>query len=163
MTDRDALIQAIAGAPDLGALEQLRVSALGKSGSVTAQLKSLGAMDPETRAAEGPQIHALREAVTAAIAERKAALEGAELDRRLATERLDLSLPAIEAPQGTVHPVSQVMAELAEIFADLGFAVSEGPEIEDQWYNFTALNMPEAHPARAMHDTFYCETPSQNP
>ncbi len=154
--DQD-IIEQIRGAGDLAALEKLRVAALGKSGTVTAQLKSLGTMTPEQRAAEGPKVHALREAVTAAIAERKAALEAAELDKRLATEKLDLSLPAAEAPQGTVHPVSQVMDELAEIFADLGFAVAEGPEIEDQWYNFTALNMPEAHPARAMHDTFYCE------
>src|SRR5688500_17669933 len=154
--DQDILEQ-IRGAGDLAALEKLRVAALGKSGTVTAQLKSLGAMTPEQRAAEGPKVHGLREAVTAAIAERKAALEAAELDKRLATEKLDLSLPAAEAPQGTVHPVSQVMDELAEIFADLDFAVAEGPEIEDQWYNFTALNMPEAHPARAMHDTFYCE------
>jgi phenylalanyl-tRNA synthetase alpha chain len=157
MTDRDQLIQAIADAPDLGALEQLRVSAIGKSGTVTAQLKSLGTMDPETRAAEGPKIHALREAVTTAISERKAALEAAELDRRLATERLDLSLPAPESPRGSVHPVSQVMDELAEIFADMGFAVAEGPEIEDDWHNFTALNFPKDHPARAMQDTFYCE------
>ena len=154
--DQD-IIEQIRGAGDLATLEKLRVAALGKSGTVTAQLKSLGAMSPEQRAAEGPKVHALREAVTAAIAERKAALEGAELDKRLATEKLDLSLPAAEDPQGSVHPVSQVMDELAEIFADLGFAVAEGPEIEDQWYNFTALNMPEAHPARAMHDTFYCE------
>ena len=156
MSDSDLLDQ-IHGAPDLGALDQLRVSALGKSGSITARLKSLGAMDPETRASEAPKIHAEREAVTSAIAERKAALEAAELERRLATERIDLSLPASEMPQGSVHPVSQVMDELAEIFADLGFAVAEGPEIEDQWYNFTALNMPESHPARAMHDTFYLE------
>ncbi|MDQ3478943.1 MAG: phenylalanine--tRNA ligase subunit alpha [Pseudomonadota bacterium] len=157
MNDTEQLLPAIAAAPDLGALEQLRVSALGKSGSVTALLKSLGAMDPDTRAAEGPKIHALREAVTGAIAERKAALEAAELDRRLATERIDLSLPPLESPQGSVHPVAQVMDELAEIFADLGFAVAEGPEIEEQWFNFTALNMPEFHPARAMQDTFYCE------
>ena len=153
----DELLNRIAAAPDLGALEGLRVAALGKSGSVTALLKSLGAMDPATRAAEGPKIHAQREAVTAAIATRKVALEAAELDRRLATERVDLSLPAAPTPPGSVHPVSQVMDELAEIFADLGFTVGEGPEIEDQWYNFTALNMPEAHPARAMHDTFYLE------
>ncbi len=155
--DDSALLEAIGGAADLSALEQLRVSALGKSGSVTAKLKSLGAMDPDARAAEAPKVHALRERVSSAIAERKAALEAAELDRRLATETLDLSLPAAEAPQGSVHPVSQVMDELAEIFADLGFAVAEGPEIEEQWYNFTALNMPEFHPARAMQDTFYLE------
>ena len=156
MSDRD-LLDRIGAAPDLAALDALRVAALGKSGSITARLKSLGSMDADTRAAEGPKIHALREAVTSAIGERKAALEAADLDRRLATERLDLSLPSQELPQGTVHPVSQVMDELAEIFADLGFAVAEGPEIEEQWYNFTALNMPDNHPARAMHDTFYCE------
>jgi phenylalanyl-tRNA synthetase alpha chain len=157
MSAPDELIRTIEQAPDLAALEQLRVAALGKSGSVTALLKSLGTMAPETRAAEAPRIHALREAVTSAIADRKAALEDEELDRRLATETIDLSLPSPESPQGTVHPVSQVMDELAEIFADLGFSVAEGPEIEDQWYNFTALNMPESHPARAMHDTFYLE------
>ena len=151
------LVEQIRSASDLGALEQLRLSALGKSGSITAQLKSLGGMDPETRAAEAPKIHALREAVSTALTERKSALENAELDRKLATESLDLSLPAPEGPRGSVHPVSQVMDELAEIFADLGFTVAEGPEIEDQWHNFTALNMPEFHPARAMQDTFYLE------
>jgi phenylalanyl-tRNA synthetase alpha chain len=148
-SDTDLLDQ-IRSAPDLGALDQLRVAVLGKSGSITARLKSLGSMDPDTRAAEAPKIHALREQVTSAISDRKAALEDAELDRKLATETIDLSLPVQEQPQGTVHPVSQVMDELAEIFADLGFAVAEGPEIEDQWHNFTALNMPEFHPARAM-------------
>src|SRR5687768_4990237 len=155
MARDEDLLEQIRGAPDLGALESLRVSMLGKSGRITAQLKSLGSMDPDTRAEEAPKIHELREAVTSAIAERKAALEAAELDRKLATERLDLSLPAPEIPQGTVHPVSQVMDELAEIFADLGFAVAEGPEIEDDWHNFEALNFPHDHPARAMHDTFY--------
>ncbi|GAA4750713.1 phenylalanine--tRNA ligase subunit alpha [Sphingomonas daechungensis] len=155
-SDTDLLDQ-IRSAPDLGALDQLRVSVLGKSGSITQQLKSLGAMDPETRAAQAPEIHAFREQVTSAIADRKSALEMAELDRKLATETIDLSLPAQDTPTGTVHPVSQVMDELAEIFADLGFAVAEGPEIEDQWHNFTALNMPEFHPARAMQDTFYLE------
>ena len=155
-SDTDILDQ-IRSAPDLGALDQLRVSVLGKSGSITARLKSLGAMDPDTRAAEAPKIHAMREQVTSAIAERKTSLENAELDRKLATETIDLSLPAEDVPSGTVHPVSQVMDELAEIFADLGFAVAEGPEIEDQWHNFTALNMPEFHPARAMQDTFYLQ------
>jgi phenylalanyl-tRNA synthetase alpha chain len=149
------LIDQIRSAPDLQALDALRVSALGKSGSITAQLKSLGKMSPEERTAEAPKIHALRQAVTDAIGERKDALESAELEKRLATERVDLSLPPPERPHGTVHAVSQVMDELAEIFADLGFAVAEGPEIEDQWFNFTALNMPEFHPARAMQDTFY--------
>ncbi len=155
-SDTDILDQ-IRSAADLGALDQLRVSVLGKSGSITQRLKSLGGMDPDTRAAEAPKIHAMREQVTSAIADRKSALEAAELDRKLATETIDLSLPVQDQPSGTVHPVSQVMDELAEIFADLGFAVAEGPEIEDQWHNFTALNMPEFHPARAMQDTFYLE------
>jgi len=155
MTDPSATLAQIAAAPDLSALEGLRVSLLGKSGEITALLKTLGPMTPEQRAAEGPRIHALREAATAAIAARKDQLEAAQLEARLATERLDLSLPARETPRGSVHPVSQVMDELTEIFADLGFAVAEGPEIEDDWHNFTALNIPEAHPARAMHDTFY--------
>jgi phenylalanyl-tRNA synthetase alpha chain len=153
----DALIDRIAAAGSLAELEAVRVAALGKSGEITAMLKSLGAMDPDTRAAEGPKIHALREKVSDAIASRKAALEAADLDQRLATEKLDLSLPAPETVNGTVHPVSQVMDELAEIFADLGFSVAEGPEIEDDWHNFTALNFPENHPARAMQDTFYLE------
>jgi phenylalanyl-tRNA synthetase alpha chain len=153
----DEMIAGIAAAQSLQELESLRVALLGKSGEITARLKSLGAMDPATRAAEAPAIHALREAVWGALAERKAALEEAELTRKLATERIDLSLPAPDQPAGTVHPVSQVMDELAEIFADLGFAIAEGPEIETQWYNFTALNMPENHPARAMQDSFYLE------
>ncbi|MDQ3482616.1 MAG: phenylalanine--tRNA ligase subunit alpha [Pseudomonadota bacterium] len=155
MADSD-VIDRIRSAPDLQALDALRVSTLGKSGSITARLKSLGKMNPEERAAEAPKIHSLREAVTAAMAGRKVELENAELEQKLATERIDLSLPAPQTPEGSVHPVSQVMDELAEIFADLGFSVAEGPEIEEQWYNFTALNMPEAHPARAMQDTFYC-------
>ena len=149
------LLARIAAAPDLPALEAERVAALGKQGAITQLLKSLGGMSPEQRQAEGPRIHGLREAVSGAIAERKAALEAAELERRLATETLDMTLPVTTGPQGSVHPVSQVMDELAEIFADLGFAVATGPEIETQWHNFTALNMPESHPARAMHDTFY--------
>ncbi len=157
MIDAETMLDRIAAADTLGDLESLRISALGKAGSVTALLKSLGGMDAETRATEGPKIHALRERVTSALADRKSALENAELERKLATERVDLSLPAAESVSGTVHPVSQVMDELAEIFADMGFAVAEGPEIETQWYNFTALNMPENHPARAMQDTFYLE------
>jgi len=157
MIDAETMLDRIAAADSLSDLEAVRVSALGKSGSITALLKSLGSMDADTRAAEAPRIHALREAVTNAIAGRKAALETADLDRKLATERFDLSLPAPESITGTVHPVSQVMDELAEIFADLGFSVAEGPEIETQWYNFTAVNMPENHPARAMQDTFYLE------
>lgn len=149
------LVNDIAAASDLDALEALRVAALGKAGSITALLKSLGGMTPDERQEQGPLIHALREAVTAAIADRRAALDAAAIDIKLAAEAIDMSLPADTAPRGSVHPVSQVMDELAEIFADMGFAVATGPEIEDDWRNFTALNIPETHPARAMHDTFY--------
>jgi phenylalanyl-tRNA synthetase alpha chain len=151
------LLARIETAPDLAAVEAERIALLGKQGEITQLLKSLGGMSPEERQIEGPRIHGLRERVAGAIAARKAALEAADLERRLATEGLDLTLPAAPLPQGSVHPVSQVMDELAEIFADLGFAVATGPEIEDQWHNFTALNMPESHPARAMHDTFYLD------
>ncbi len=136
-------------------LEGERVAFLGKQGTITALLKTLGGMSPEERLEKGPPIQDLREAVTAAIAEKKAALESAALDARLASERIDMTLPAEPGAQGSVHPVSQVMDELAEIFADLGFSVATGPEIEDDWHNFSALNIPETHPARAMHDTFY--------
>jgi len=145
----------IGAAVDLAALDSERVAALGKQGAVTGLLKTLGGMTPEERQAQGPHIHGLREAVSEAIGARKAALEAEDLDRRLATETLDMTLPAAPAAEGSVHPVSQVMDELAEIFADLGFSVATGPEIEDDWRNFTALNIPESHPARAMHDTFY--------
>lgn len=159
MTDLDQLRADLLGSIDaaagLDALESLRVHALGKAGAITGLLKSLGGMSPDERQVEGPRIHGLREAVTEALASRKAGLEAAVLNARLASETLDLTLPADAAPQGSVHPVSQVMDELAEIFADLGFAVATGPEIEDDWHNFTALNIPETHPARAMHDTFY--------
>jgi phenylalanyl-tRNA synthetase alpha chain len=153
-TGQEALSR-IAGAQDLEALEGLRVEFLGKQGSISGLLKTLGGMSPDERQSEGPRIHALREDVTQALAARKAALEGAALDARLAAERIDLSLPAPENAKGSVHPIAQVLDELAEIFADMGFAVATGPEIEDDWHNFTALNMPESHPARAMHDTFY--------
>jgi phenylalanyl-tRNA synthetase alpha chain len=143
------------GQADATTLETLRVALLGKQGSITALLKTLGKMSPDERLVEGPRIQGVREAVTTAITARKAALDRAELDARLARETIDMTLPADAAPQGSVHPVSQVLDEMAEIFADLGFAVATGPEIEDQWHNFTALNMPESHPARAMHDTFY--------
>ena len=152
---REEALARVAGAQDLGALEALRVEFLGKAGSISGLLKTLGGMSADERQTVGPQIHALREAVSEALANRKAALESAAMEAQLANEKLDLSLPAPESPRGTVHPVSQVMDELAEIFADLGFAVATGPEIEDDWHNFTALNIPESHPARAMHDTFY--------
>jgi phenylalanyl-tRNA synthetase alpha chain len=155
MASETDMLARIEAAEDLPALEAARVAALGKQGAITALLKSLGAMTPEQRQAEGPRIHALRERTTEALAARKAALEAAELERRLATETIDVTLPVAAGPRGSVHPVSQVLDELAEIFADLGFSVATGPEIEDDWRNFTALNIPESHPARAMHDSFY--------
>jgi phenylalanyl-tRNA synthetase alpha chain len=152
---KDGLLADIAAADTADAVESLRVGALGKSGVITGLLKTLGAMTPEERLERGPAIHDLRESVSAAIATRKTALEAQALDSRLAIERVDMTLPAAPLPQGSIHPISQVMDELAEIFADMGFAVATGPEIEDDWRNFTALNIPETHPARAMHDTFY--------
>ncbi|MEE1876658.1 phenylalanine--tRNA ligase subunit alpha [Altererythrobacter litoralis] len=154
-TQKEATLAAIADAHTLDALEELRVAALGKKGWVSLALKTLGAMPPEERQQAAPTIQAIRAEVTDALTARKDALEVAELEAQLASERLDLTLPAPEAARGSVHPVSQVMDELAEIFADMGFAVATGPEIEDDWHNFTALNMDESHPARAMHDTFY--------
>jgi phenylalanyl-tRNA synthetase alpha chain len=152
---RADLLGSIDAASGLDAVEAIRVHALGKAGAITGLLKTLGGMTPEERQTEGPRIHALREAVTEALGARKALLERKAMDAKLASETLDMTLPADGVPPGSVHPVSQVMDELAEIFADLGFAVATGPEIEDDWYNFTALNIPETHPARAMHDTFY--------
>jgi phenylalanyl-tRNA synthetase alpha chain len=151
------LLAAIASATDEAALEALRVAALGKSGSVTALLKTLGAMSPDERKVLGPAINGLKEAVGAQIAARKDALSAAALDARLATETVDVTLPLREAPAelGRVHPISQVTDELTAIFADMGFAVAEGPDIETDDYNFTKLNFPEGHPAREMHDTFY--------
>ncbi len=154
-TLQNELITAIDSASTLETLEAVRVAALGKQGSVSALLKTMGGMSPEERQTQGPIINGLRESISSALATKKVELETAELNRRLATERIDMTLPAPDAPRGTIHPVSQVMDELAEIFADMGFAVAEGPEIEDDWHNFTALNIPETHPARAMHDTFY--------
>ncbi|MGE5566863.1 MAG: phenylalanine--tRNA ligase subunit alpha [Parcubacteria group bacterium] len=145
----------VAAAPDAAALEALRVAALGKSGSISALLKSLGSMTPDERKEKGPLINGLRDRVSAAIAEKKAALEGAELEARLAQERVDLTLPAPPRRKGSVHPTMQVMDEMVAIFAEMGFNVAEGPDIEDDFHNFTALNFPPKHPAREMHDTFF--------
>jgi phenylalanyl-tRNA synthetase alpha chain len=150
----------IARAATLADLEAERVAALGKSGSVTALLKSLGTLSPEKRLAVAPTYQRLRETLSAALDSRKAILEAAALESRLASEREDMSLPSLTRREGTIHPISQVIDELTEIFADLGFAVAEGPEIEDDWHNFTALNIPPEHPARAMHDTFYVKGPN---
>src|SRR5262249_38632583 len=132
-------------------------AALGKSGSISALLKTLGAMTPEERKTHGPAINGLKDRVTAAIASAKNAFIAATLDARLNSETVDVTLPVREAPAetGRVHPSSQVTDELTAIFADMGFAVAEGPDIEPDDYNFTKLNFPEGHPAREMHDTFY--------
>ena len=152
---KDAALTAIAAAASSEALEQQRLDALGKKGWVSLALKTLGGMTPDERKQAAPAIQKVRADIDTAIEAKKAEIETAELEQRLANETIDLTLPAPELPAGSVHPVSQVMDELAEIFADLGFAMATGPEIEDDWHNFTALNMDEHHPARAMHDTFY--------
>jgi phenylalanyl-tRNA synthetase alpha chain len=151
------ILAAVESAGDEAALESARVAALGKSGSVSALLKSLGAMTPEQRKASGPAINALKDKVAAAIAARKEALKSTALDRRLNTESIDVTLPVSDTPaeRGRIHPISQVIDELTAIFADMGFSVAEGPDIETDDYNFTMLNFPESHPARDMHDTFY--------
>src|SRR5262249_50128819 len=150
-------MQAIAAASDEAALEAVRVGALGKKGSVSELLKTLGAMTPDERKEKGPLINGLKDRVTEAIATRREALRNAALDRRLNTERIDVTLPVREPPTetGRVHPISQVIDELTAIFADMGFAIAEGPDIETDAYNFTMLNFPESHPAREMHDTFF--------
>jgi phenylalanyl-tRNA synthetase alpha chain len=157
------LLASIDASAGIDALESVRVHALGKQGAITGLLKSLGAMSAEERQTTGARIHALREAVTQAIATRKASLEASALEAKLASETIDMTLPVDGVATGSVHPVSQVMDELAEIFADMGFAVATGPEIEDDWHNFTALNIPETHPARAMHDTFYLAGEHEQP
>ncbi|MDB5432230.1 MAG: phenylalanine--tRNA ligase subunit alpha [Caulobacter sp.] len=145
----------IAAASDANGLEALRVAALGKSGSISGLLKSLGSMSPDERREAGPAINGLRDRVAAQLAARKAALDAAELDLRLAAERVDLSLPAPPRRKGSVHPTMQTMDEMVAIFAEMGFDVAEGPDIEDDFHNFTALNFPPKHPAREMHDTFF--------
>jgi phenylalanyl-tRNA synthetase alpha chain len=144
---------AAAGSPD--ALEALRVSLLGKAGSITAQLKSLGALPAEQRKAAGEAINRARDAIGEALAARKAELDGAALEARLATETIDVTLPGRNAARGGLHPVSRALERITEIFARLGYELADGPEIEDDWHNFEALNFPPHHPARAMHDTFY--------
>ena len=146
---------AIDAAADGPALEAVRIAALGKSGSISDLLKSLGSMSPDERRERGPQINGLRDRVAAQIAQKKAALESAELDAKLAAERVDLSLPAPPRRRGSVHPTMQVMDEMIAVFAEMGFSVAEGPDIETDFNNFTALNFPPKHPAREMHDTFF--------
>jgi phenylalanyl-tRNA synthetase alpha chain len=147
----------IAGAADEAALENVRVAALGKNGSITALLKTLGGLPPEQRKIQGPAINGLKDRVNAALAGRRAALTNAALEGRLNTEGVDVTLPVREAAAdiGRVHPITQVVDELTAIFADMGFSIAEGPDIETDDYNFTKLNFPKDHPARDMQDTFF--------
>ena len=151
------ILAEVSAAPDEAALESVRVAALGKNGSVTALLKTLGTMSPEQRKSDGPLINGLKDRVNAALAARRDGLKSAALEARLNTESVDVTLPVRETPAeiGRVHPITQVTDELTAIFADMGFAVAEGPDIETNDYNFTKLNFPEDHPARDMHDTFF--------
>jgi phenylalanyl-tRNA synthetase alpha chain len=151
------ILAAIAGASDEAAIEAVRVGALGKKGSISALLSTLGKMTPEQRKTEGAAINLAKDVVTQALTARRDILKNAALDARLASETIDVTLPLREsaAEQGRIHPLSQVMDELTTIFADMGFAIAEGPDIETDDYNFTRLNFPEGHPAREMHDTFY--------
>jgi phenylalanyl-tRNA synthetase alpha chain len=159
MTDYNVLITEIefeiAKANDLGELEAVRVSALGKTGRISGLLKTLGAMVPDERKTEGALINAVRNQIQATLEDKKSILEALALGARLKSETIDLSLPARPRPKGSVHPTLQVMDEMISIFADMGFSVAEGPDIEDDFHNFTALNFPEKHPAREMHDTFF--------
>lgn len=161
MTDLTLLEQQlhtdIASAPDEAALEAIRVSALGKSGSISGLLKTLGSLSPDARKEQGALINAMRDRVQAALTARKDVLAEAALSMRLQNERLDVSLPVPEGGEtrGRIHPITQVIDELTAIFTNMGFAVAEGPDIETDYYNFTALNFPVGHPAREMHDTFF--------
>ena len=152
---REKFLAAIDAAADEAALEAVRLAALGKKGELTLALRGLGAMAPEARQTAGPALNALRDDLAAALAAAKARLADAALDARVAAEWSDVTLPGRPAPRGTIHPVSQVMEEVAAIFADLGFSVAEGPQVEDDWHNFDALNIAPEHPARQTMDTFY--------
>jgi phenylalanyl-tRNA synthetase alpha chain len=150
---------AIADAMDEASLEAVRVAARGKKGPGSEQMKIKGGKSAHERKTAGPALNGLKDRLTEALAARKAALAGAKLEARLAEEKIDVTLPVRESPveAGRIHPLSQVLDEVVAIFADMGFAVEQGPDIETDNYNFTALNFPESHPAREMHDTFYFE------
>ncbi len=152
-----SLMAEIAAASDEDAIEAVRVAAIGKKGSVSEMMKSLGKMSADERQVMGPALNGLKTRITDAVAERKAELHKQAIDKRLATEKVDVTLPVRPSPAetGKIHPISQVMDELTAIFADMGFAVAEGPDVETDYYNFTALNFPDGHPAREMHDTFF--------
>ena len=145
----------IASCSSIEQLEQIRVRLLGKKGEITAQLKSLGAMDPEARKAAGAKINEAKDALTAALDARRAELENEQLAAQLASDTVDVTLPGRGQTLGGLHPVTRARRRIEQIFRGGGFTVADGPEIEDDWHNFEALNIPADHPARAMHDTFY--------
>jgi phenylalanyl-tRNA synthetase alpha chain len=145
----------IDAAASLEALDAVRVETLGKKGRVTELMKTLGTLAPDERKARGAAFNVLKDALATRLDARKATLEGAALDARLAAETVDVSLPVRGVPEGRVHPISQTIDELVAIFGEMGFAVAEGPDIESDDYNFTRLNIPPEHPARQSHDTFY--------
>ena len=145
----------IAAAQSPDALESLRVALLGKNGSVTAQLKQLGTLPGDQRKAAGEAINVARDTIASALSARKVLLEDAVLDARLAGESIDVTLPGRNPARGGLHPISRTLERIADIFGRLGYELADGPEIEDDWHNFEALNFPPHHPARAMHDTFY--------
>jgi len=148
-------LDGIMAAGDESGLEDLRLAAIGKKGEVSLKMRQLGKMTPEERKTAGPALNALKGEITSALAARKASLGDAALEARLATEWLDVTMAGRPARQGSIHPVSQVTEEVAAIFADLGFSVAEGPQIESDWFNFDALNIPPEHPTRTEMDTFY--------
>ena len=154
-TIESEVLKAIDDASDLKTLDDVRVSELGKKGRVSGLMKTLGKMSPEERKEMGPKLNALKDRLNGAIETRKTALEDAELEARLVSEKADLTLPPKPYRTGALHPVMQVFEEIEEIFGAMGFAVAEGPDIEDDFHNFTALNFPLGHPAREEHDTFF--------
>ena len=147
--------EAVEAAGDLQALDQVRVAYLGKKGKLTERMKTLGKLSPEERPKAGQAINAAKQQVQQAIEARKAALEQAALEAKLAAEQVDVTLPGRQIPAGSLHPVTRTLERIKALFARMGFSVAEGPEIEDDFHNFEALNIPASHPARAMHDTFY--------
>ena len=154
---------ALAAATDLRALDAVRVAVLGKNGKLTALLKELGRVPAEQRRERGAALNRLKDELTAVIEARRAELDAAALGARLAAERMDVTLPPRPVPLGLIHPISRTMEEIAAIFGAMGFAIAEGPQIESDWYNFGALNIPEHHPARQDQDTFYLHDDRNGP
>ena len=152
---RTLSLSGVAQSADLRALEDLRVTILGKSGALTKMLRELGAAPADERRSRGAQLNRLRDDIDAALEEKRTTLEAGAIAARLQAERFDVSLPPVIEPAGSIHPISRTLEEMAAIFGAMGFSVAEGPDIETDWHNFSALNIPGHHPARDDHDTFY--------